>query len=400
MTYKWTQAIDSGQMAGVCLIDMSAAFDLVDHNLMIEKMSIYGFSESTCLWFLNYLSNRRQCVSINGIVSILLPVALGVPQGSVLGPLLYTLYTNEFPEIIEKEENQDTISCYADDTTLTCVSSDHTMLSRRLTLSYQQIHNFLTSNKLKVNEDKTHLIVISTSKARARSQAANLVEVTTDSKIVKSSRTEKLLGCQIQDDLKWSEYIRNNESSLLKSLSIKLNALKIISKVADFKTRKTIANGIIMRRLSYMITVWSSCSKDLMDSLQVVQNRAARIVTRRKWDTSTAENLQEIGWLSVNQMAKYYTILQLHQVIEDKTPRSIASMFNWDYSYTTRQAVSNKIKPIGTPRLQQSHESFRWRSTRLYNLLPMELTQMKDIKAFKQELKRWTIENIPIRMKK
>ena len=66
MTDKWTQAIDSGQMAGVCLIDMSAAFDLVDHNLMIEKMSIYGFSESTCLWFLNYLSNRRQCVSING----------------------------------------------------------------------------------------------------------------------------------------------------------------------------------------------------------------------------------------------------------------------------------------------------------------------------------------------
>ena len=111
-------------MAGVCLLDMSAAFDVVNHQILLEKMKLYGFDENTITWLRSYLTNRRQCVSINGSLSKFLPVLSGVPQGSILGPLLYTIYTNDLPEVIDKN-NQNSICCYADDTTHTFRHKNH-----------------------------------------------------------------------------------------------------------------------------------------------------------------------------------------------------------------------------------------------------------------------------------
>ena len=98
----WTQVVDSGEMAGVCMLDMSAAFDVVDHDILLQKMSVYGFSRDMVAWFCSYLSNRRQCVAINGTLSNLLPVSSGVPQGSILGQLLYLLYTSDLPTVVKE----------------------------------------------------------------------------------------------------------------------------------------------------------------------------------------------------------------------------------------------------------------------------------------------------------
>ena len=108
---------------------MSAAFDVVDHSILIEKLKIYGFSSNVIKWFDSYLSDRKQAVSVNGCLSKLLAVESGVPQGSILGPLLYTLFVNELPEIID---NNSSMPCYADDTTLTCQDSSHSELSKKL----------------------------------------------------------------------------------------------------------------------------------------------------------------------------------------------------------------------------------------------------------------------------
>ena len=209
MIDEWTQAIDSRQMAGVCLLDMSAAFDVVDHNLLLQKLDLYGFKEDTVTWFKSYLTNRRQTVSINGSLSKLLPVSSGVPQGSILGPLLYTLFTNELPDVVghscDQGKSPDSVCCYADDTTLTCVNADHSKLSERLTLQYDRISEFMLDNRLKLNQDKTHLIVITTQNNRQRSQSANLVQIRTDMGNIKPTQTQKLLGCWIQEDLKFNK---------------------------------------------------------------------------------------------------------------------------------------------------------------------------------------------------
>ena len=115
-------------------------------------------------------------------------------------------------------------------------------------------------------------------------------------------------------NLKWDTYVRDSEENLIKSLSQRITAIKRITKLCNFKTRKMIANGIFLSKLSYLIAVWSNCNKDLLKALQVQQNRVARLITRNNWDIRTTENFKQIGWLSVNQLAFYHKILAMKQI--------------------------------------------------------------------------------------
>ena len=125
---------------------------------------------------------------------------------------------------------------------------------------------------MKVNDDKTHLVVVSNGNSRSKSQSANLVQIETPTEIIQARYTEKLLGYWIQGDLKWDTYIRDSEENLIKSLSQRITAIKRITKLCNFKTRKMIANGIFLSKLSYLIAVWSNCNKDLLKALQVQQD--------------------------------------------------------------------------------------------------------------------------------
>ena len=135
---------------------MSAAFDIVDHSILLSKLKLYGFDAGMVAWISSYLSSSSQCVSIDGTLSKLQPVHHGVPQGSILGPLLYIIFTNEIPEVVHSEcdpdrfsDSQDnwpkfnmgcklcgSIGCYADDTTYTCSGSFAVELSEKLTSKY------------------------------------------------------------------------------------------------------------------------------------------------------------------------------------------------------------------------------------------------------------------------
>ena len=138
----WLNAVESGNLVGVCLLDLSAAFDVVSHSLLIEKLKLYGFDDGVLSWLQSYLSSRSQCVLVNGCMSNFLAVEDGVPQGSILGPLLYTLFTNELPEVVEKtmENSRDSsVCCYADDTTLSCVAVSEDELIDELSTQFKKV---------------------------------------------------------------------------------------------------------------------------------------------------------------------------------------------------------------------------------------------------------------------
>jgi hypothetical protein len=134
--------------------------------------------------------------------------------------------------------------------------------------------------------------------------------------IIAPSPCEKLLGAYIHQDLKWNEH----EESLIRSLGSRLGALKMVGKVASFKNRKLIADGILMIKLCYLIAIRGGCSSYLLNTLQVIQNKAARVVTKLDWSTPTEELLKQCGWLIVQQLAVYHSVLVVYKVLQSKSP--------------------------------------------------------------------------------
>ena len=197
MVDTWLQSLDDGKIVAALFLDLSTGFDVINNKLLLEKLQRYGFSTQTMDWFKSYLTDRSQAVQIESVRSPLLSVPYCVPQGSILGPLFYTLFKNELPEIIHdsiqdgddeeeaepvfpayhmSDEQNGSIICYADDTTFTCTDANPVTLSNMLTAKCKIIAQFMANNRLKLNDEKTHLLVMTTAQARGR--ADNQVQMT------------------------------------------------------------------------------------------------------------------------------------------------------------------------------------------------------------------------------
>ena len=176
----------------------------------------------------------------------------------------------------------------------------------------------LTANRLKVNSDKTHLIVMTTEQKRRHHPTT--AKVTTPTEVIEPTEAEQLLGAFIHQDMKWTEYLRNNDNSLLHCLNQRVGAMKRVAHAASFKARLTVANGIFMSKLIFMMPVWSGCQEFLISALQICQNKAARVVVKKDFSTPVAQLLKECGWRSVRQEMFYHTVLQVHKTMKTGAP--------------------------------------------------------------------------------
>ena len=266
---QWLEEVENDMMVGVMMIDLSAAFDMVDHNILLKKLELYGMEEQTRNWMKSYLSSRTQVVMVDGCLSPPLSVTCGVPQGSILGPLLYILFTNEIPDLVHDHPVSfmsplphcagcGSTVCYVDDSTYSHGENDPIVLSQKLTQQYDKISNYMAANKLVINGDKTHLVVMGTKKTAARRQE---VSVEADGHTIQPSQSEKLLGGIISEEMKWKEHLLGSDQSLVRQLTSRINGLLKVSSRAPFHTRLMVANGVFMSKLCYLIQLWGGCEK-------------------------------------------------------------------------------------------------------------------------------------------
>ena len=216
--------------------------------------------------------------------------------------------------------------------------------------------------------------------------------------MIEPIKSEKLLGIHIQDDLKWTEYIQNNDKSLIKQLTSRLNALKMISGVANFKTRLMVANGIFCSKLIFQISLWGGTEEYLLNSLQVVQNKAARFVTRRGRYTHVVDLLNQCGWLSVRQLVFFHSVALIHKTLQTTFPKFIFNKLSTEFPYNTRLAQSESVRmgPEFKSKLELTEKSFMNRATVSYNNLPATLRKISSLEKFKKQLKVWVLENFRI----
>ena len=157
-----------------------------------------------------------------------------------------------------------------------------------------------------------------------------------------------------------------------------------------------LANGIFLSKLSNLIALWGGCGLVLRKSLQVIQNKVARTVTKLDWSTPTSELLRQMGWLSVNQLVFYHSALLMYKVKQSKQPKYMYNMYTWSSNYTTRQTDTGTVKVVGKPRLDVTKNSFRYRAAQQFNQLPPEIRNSSSKDSLKINVKKWIREHVPI----
>ena len=223
---KLHNALDQGNIAITCFLDLKKAFDTVNHSILISKLYKYGIRGPTLEWFKSYLSNRQQYVQIHKTKSDTKPITCGIPQGSILGPLLFIIYINDLAQV---SEILFTI-LFADDTTVTIQGDNESVLINTLNIELEKLNIWLQANKLTINVSKSHYMIF-----HRRRRKIDINNPSLNNTVLQRVNYTKFLGVIIDDDLKWTNHIAYVKNKIAKGFGIILRARK-------FFNRKTLLN--------------------------------------------------------------------------------------------------------------------------------------------------------------
>ena len=254
VTEDWKFALDEDEIVGIAFIDLRKAFDSIDHVLLLAKLRAYGFDDVSISWFTNYLSNRQQRVVLDNVYSDWAALHRGVPQESVLGPLLFIIYMNDLPSVICHSH----LHQFADDIAMYTSSTDPVLVQDHLNFDLTSLSDWVTSNGFTVNVTKSHSMLLA---RRRRRHLLFSIQFLLNNSVLQLIKSIKYFGIIVDEGLSWSEqigYVRRRS----------LSALAAIRKVSLYLSSKvliTLYNAFVLPYLTYCCVVWHFCSKTSSD---------------------------------------------------------------------------------------------------------------------------------------
>ena len=293
----WRRGLDNGQLVGVVLIDLSKAFDSINHDLLLCKMDHYGIRGMEKRWFQSYLSDRKQRVVVDGEVSSWGSVKTGVPQGSILGPLLFTLVINDLPSVLQSTK----VMLYADDTTIYHSCSEPHELKAALAADLSRIVGWLRKNHLQMNVRKTQLLLLA---RKGRVRELEHVRLSVNGTEISRQDYVKFLGVLIDSGLTFEKHVAAVRRKCFGGLAI----LGRLRNTLPMSLKAALFDALIRPHLDYCSVVWQECSKALQRKIEQVQNRGMRQILSMPPRTPS-EFLR--GALKWDQLTKRRSMLRL-----------------------------------------------------------------------------------------
>ena len=369
LTEQWRLALDESNIIGVVFIDFQKAFDCVNHTVLKDKLHSIGITGSFYDWLLNYLENRKQFVTVNGSNSELLEIDTGVPQGSLLGPRLYSIYSSDLPGATTNAS----VEMFADDTTAFCIGKTVDEVLSNIQKAIADLNKWAKDNFMTIHPAKTELMLLSKSKFIGPLQKICLGpnELSFVSKAT-------CLGIHIDNKLSWSQHVK----SLSKRFSARVKKLKHLKGLDNHILESIYFKGIIPS-ITYSIALWGS-SKSLQ-TLEDIHIRAARFIFNIKESTLNTEVLAKTKWKSLSYIYKKRIATISYQAFYNRAPAGINSLF-------TKQSPLRNLRDglklyVQRPRSDFLRSSFSHRASLLWNSLPVYLKSKPNIVSFKSALK-------------
>ena len=364
------------------MLDLSAAFDTIDHATLINRLrESYGIEGTALNWFTSYLQDRHQSVVLSGHASDSTKLKYGVPQGSVLGPKLYTMYTKPLGTLIRMHGLE--YHMYADDTQLyiyfpTRNLSDQKRTVLQLENCLKDIRSWMSSNFLKLNTDKTEVMLF-----LPRGKVLDQIPVTVDGSSIEPSTAVRNLGVIFDQHLTMEKQV----NSVARSCFFHLRNIGRLRNCLTIDATKSLVNGLVTSRLDYCNALLNGVSGQLVQSLQKVQNASARLITRTKKYDHITPVLIDLHWLPVKYRIQYKVLINAFRALHSTAPPYISELVSFHRpGRALRSAGQHKLQ---VPRYKTvcGGRSFGASAPRLWNELPNSLRAIDDLSLFKSKLK-------------
>ena len=385
ITNKIQKAVDDGTYSCGIFLDFSKAFDTVNHNILIMKLDHYGFRGIVKKWFCSYLNERKQFVSIGNAISNYKQISCGVPQGSVLGPLLFLLYINDF----NNSSNQLDFHLFADDSNLFYAHKSLSELETTVNNELQEVFSWLCANKLSLNIEKSNYVIF-----RPPQKSVNYsINLKINNQTLMHENSIKYLGIMIDSHLNWKSQV------CYISKKIKRN-IGILSKIRHYVNLKTLTNlyySLTYPFLIYGITAWGNTYKSTLTPIITLQKRVLRIITFSNY------NDHSIPLFKAIEIIKFEDIIFLHNAIfmcdfhSGTLPPAFSNYFtavNKRHKYNTRLASKSSFV---LPQIRTNYGKFsiKFQGAKIWNSLSEETKSLHRL-AFKKTLKRKSYSPIDI----
>jgi hypothetical protein len=377
------RAVGERKIVLLVMLDLSAAFDTVDHECLLATLEHLGVCAVALQWFRSYLSIRSQMVSIKGTLSESRNLSCGVPQGSVLGPILFTLYTSALGRLLQQEVPQ--YHMYADDTSL-YLSVKPTELEdavEQMVSCISLVQNWMCSHQLKMNDDKTEYLIISSKHMEHKIAPAPLVIGNSE---INPSQSARYLGVTIDRFVTMESHISN----VCRSSYMQLKNIAKLRPFIDRSSMECIIHGFVTTRLDYCNSLLCGLPSTMLHRLQLIQNTAARILTGTPKFEHITPVLRTLHWLPVEQRIRYKILLTVFKALHKLAPRYIQDMI---VPYIpSRNLRSLDLNLLVVPRTSSSliqARAFSVAGPLMWNSLPPEMRGLDSINKFKSKLKTY-----------
>ena len=383
MIEMWRKALDEEKVAGAILTDLSKAFDCLSHDLLIAKLEAYGFEKSSLKYIYDYLKGRKQRTKIDGAYSSWKELICGVPQGSILGPLLFNIFINDIFYFVDKVK----IANYADDNTTYARGDEIMDLLKTLVTETYTVLNWFRFNEMKPNNDKCHLIVATPNKRSYTSKSF----IYLDNEFLESEDSVKLLGVNIDKDLNFNKHVTN----LIKKGNQKLHALMRISKFLSRDKLRLIMKTFIESQFNYCPLIWMFHNRTLNTKINKLHERALRVVYKDD-NLTFQELLEKDKSFTIHERNLQKLAIEMYKVKHNLSPLPIQDIFKRSTFLNLRNKNEWAIPKVRT--VNNGIETIRYRGPITWNLLPNEIKQSKSLSIFKTKIKDWKPQGCTCRL--